>query len=167
MTYWLREAATNVFVGVIVLGAAASAVLYIVLTIRGWLKRLFEQAAFMIPHNVGTFSSSRSLSPGLFVVELRTTLVVWYAKDLKDAKQVSKGSWLRTGLTSLSIDDAQVWNGQIEFAVREADASERIRFMNAMQRYDGILLDRSEAGGSLNFVLADRNKRRLVKIGCA
>lgn len=167
MTYWLREAATNVFVGVIVLGAAASAVLYVALTIRGWLKRLFEQAAFMIPHHVGTFPSGRSLSPGLFVIELRPTFVVWYAKDLKDAKQVSKGSWLRKGLRSLIIDDAPVWNGQTEIPVREADASERIRFMNAMQRYDGILLDRREAGASLNFVLADRNKRRLVKIGCA
>ena len=167
MTYWLREAATNVFVGVIVLGAAASAVLYVALTIRGWLKRLLEQAAFMIPHHVGTFSSGRSRSPGLFVIELRPTFVVWYAKDLKDAKQVSKGSWLRKGLRSLIIDGAPVWNGQIEIAVREADASERNRFMNAMQRYDGILLDRSEAGASLNFVLADRDKRRLVKIGCA
>jgi hypothetical protein len=167
MTYWLREAATNVFVGVIVLGAAVSALLYVALTIRGWLKRLFEQAAFMIPHHVGTFSSGRSISPGLFVIELRPTLVVWYAKDLKDADQVCKGRWLRKGLRSLIIDDAPVWNGQIEIAVREADVSERIQFMNAMQRYDGILLDRSEAGGSLNFVLVDRNKQRLVKIGCA
>jgi hypothetical protein len=94
-------------------------------------------------------------------------LVVWYARDLKDADQVFKGSWLRKGLRSLIIDDAPVWNGQMEITVREADASERIRFMNAMQRYDGILLDRSEAGGSLNFVLVDRNKQRLVKIGCA
>src|ERR1700724_3068988 len=125
MTYWLREAATKVFVGVIVLGAAASAVLYVGLTIRGWLERLLEQAAFMIPHHVGTFSSGRSRSPGLFVIELGPPFVVWYAKDLKDAKQVSKGSWLREGLRSLIIDDAPVWNGKIEIAVREADASER------------------------------------------
>ena len=170
MTDWMRDAATNptsAFVCVMSLAAAALVVLYATQTVRASLKRLSEQAAFMIPHHVGTFSSCRSLSPRLFVVESRPTLVVWYAKDLKDAKQVSKGSWLRKGLRSLSIDDAQVWNGQIEIVVREADASERIRFMNAMQRYDGILLDRSEAGGSLSFVLADRNKRRLVKIGCA
>ena len=76
-------------------------------------------------------------------------------------------SWLRNGLKRLIIDDNQVWKGKTEIAAREAAVSERIRFMNAMQNSDGILLDRIEAGDQLNFVMVDRDRRRIVKIGYA
>ena len=142
-------------------------VLYATQTVLVWLKRLSEQAAFMIPHHIGAFSEGRSISPGLFVIELRRTVVVAYATDIKDADQVSQMSWLRNALKSLIIDDAQVWNGKTEIVAREAAASERIRFMNAMQNCDGILSDRIEASALLNFVMVDRDRRRLVRIGCA
>jgi len=170
MTYWMQGAATNpitAFVWVIALGAAARVVLYVTQTVRAWLKRLSEQAAFMIPHHIGVFSEGRSISPELFVVELRRTIVVWYATDIKDADQVCKMSWLRNALKSLIIDDAQVWNGKTEMTVRAAAASERVRFANAMQNSDRILLDRIGAGDLPNFVMVDRDRRRLVKIGCA
>ena len=170
MTYWMQGAATNPispFVCVIALGAAAMVVLYATQTVRVWLKRLSEQAAFMIPHHIGVFSEGRSISPGLFVIELRRTMVVGFATDIKDADQVCKMIWLRNALKNLIIDDAQVWNGKTEITAREAAASERVRFMNAMQNSDRVLLDRIEAGDLLNFVMVDRDRRRLVKIGCA
>jgi hypothetical protein len=170
MTDWMRDAATNptsAFVCVMSLAAAAIVVLYATQTVRASLKRLSEQAASMVPHHIGVFSESRSISPRLFVIELRRTLVVGFATDIKDADQVCKMSWLRNGLKSLIIDDNQVWNGKTEIAAREAAASERIRFMNAMQNSDGILLDRIEAGDQLNFVMVDRDRRRIVKIGNA
>jgi len=142
-------------------------VLYATQTVRVWLKRLSEQAAFMIPHHIGVFSEGRSISPGLFVIELRRTMVVGFATDIKDADQVCKMIWLRNALKNLIIDDAQVWNGKTEITAREAAASERVRFMNAMQNSDRVLLDRIEAGDLLNFVMVDRDRRRLVKIGCA
>jgi hypothetical protein len=170
MTDWMRDAATNptsAFVCVMSLAAAALVVLYATQTVRASLKRLSEQAASMVPHHIGVFSESRSISPRLFVIELRRTLVVGYATDIKDADQVCKASWLRNGLKSLIIDDSQVWNGKTEIAAREAAASETIRFMNAMQNSDRILLDRIEAGDQLNFVMVDRDRRRIVKIGYA
>jgi hypothetical protein len=170
MTYWMQGAATNpisAFVCVIALGAAALVVLNATQTVRPWLNRLSEQAAFMIPHHIGASSEGRSIAPGLFVIELRRTMVVGYATDIKDADQVCQMSWLRDALKRLIIDDAQVWNGKTEITAREAAASERIRFMNAMQNSDGILLDRTEASALLNFVMVDRDRRRLVKIGYA
>lgn len=171
MTYWMQGAPTNsisTFVWVIILGATALVVLYATQTVRAWLKRVSEQAAFMIPHHIGVFSDGRSISPGLFVVELGRTIVIWYAADFKDADQVCRMSWLRNALKSLIIDDAHVWNGKTKMTVRAAVASERVRFVNAMQNSDRILLDRiGGAGDPLNFVMVDRDGRRLVKIGCA
>jgi hypothetical protein len=169
MTDWMRDAATNpisAFVCVMSLGAAALIVLYATKTVRASLKRLSE-AAFMVPHHIGVFSESRPISPSLFVIELGRALVVEYATDIKDADQVCQMSWLRNALKSLMIDDARVWNGKTEFTAREAAASERIRFMNAMQNSDGISLDRTEARDLLNFVMVDRDRRRLVKVGYA
>jgi hypothetical protein len=170
MTDWMRGAATNpvsACVCVMSLGAAALVLLYAIQTVRESLRRLSEQAASMVPHHVGVFSESRPISPSLFVIELGRTLVVGYATDIKDADHVCKMSWLRNGLKSLIIDDNQVWKGKTEIAAREAAASERIRFMNAMGNSDGILLDRIEADDQLNFVMVDRDRRRLVKIGYA
>jgi hypothetical protein len=168
MTYWMQGVATNptsAFVCMMSLGAAALVVLYAIQTVRASIKRLFVQAAFMNPHHIGVFSQGRSISPALFVIELRRAMVVGYATDIKDADMICQMSWFRNELKRLIIDDAQVWNGKTEIAAREAAASERIRFMNAMQNRDGILLDRTEAGAPLNFVMVDRDKRRLVKIG--
>jgi hypothetical protein len=65
------------------------------------------------------------------------------------------------------IEDVPVWNGKTEIAARKADASESMRFMKAVQIYNGTLLDPSEASDLLKFVLVDRNNRRVVKIGYA
>jgi hypothetical protein len=157
----------SAFVCVVSLGAAALVVLYAIRPVRASLKRLSEQAAFMIPHHVGVFSQGRSIAPGLFVIELKRTMIVGYATDIKDADQVCQMRWLRNALKGLIIDDAQVWNGKTEITAREAAAGERIRFMNAMQNSDGILLDRTEANALPNFVMVDRDRRRLVKIGYA
>lgn len=170
MTYWMQGAAANptsAFVCVTVLGTAALVVLKATQTVRPWLKKLSDQAAFMIPHHIGSSSEGRSIAPGVFVIELRRTMVVGYAADIKDADQVCQMNWLRDALKRLIIDDAQVWNGKTEITAREAAASEKIRFMNAMQNRDGILLDLIEASALLNFVMVDRDRQRLVRIGRA
>jgi hypothetical protein len=168
MIDWIRDAATiSAFVCVMSLGAAALVVRYAIQPVRASLKRLSEQAAFMTPHHIGASSEGRSIAPRLFVIELRRTMVVGYGTDIKDADQVCQTSWLCNALKRLIIGDAQVWNGKTEVTAREAAASERIRFMNATQNRDGILLDRTEASALLNFVMVDRDRRRLVKIGYA
>lgn len=166
MTYWLREVASNPAIALPCLIVLGSVVLRVVLIMPGWFKRHFEQAAFMIPHYAGAFYASRTISPRLFVIELRRTLVVVYATDKKEADQISKMRWLRKALNDLKIDDARVWNGRTEITLREADPIERIRFMSTMQGGDEILLDCIKAGDPLSIVLVDRDRRFLVKIGC-
>jgi hypothetical protein len=169
MTYWLQQVAANPIgacVYLISLATVAALLLYGSLLVRAWFKRLLEQASFMVPHHIGISPIGRSVSPSVYTIELGRALVVGYfATDIKDAEQVCKRRWLRKGLQGLVIEDAPVWNGKTEIAARRADASESIRFMKAVQIYNGTLLDRSEASDLLKFVLVDRNKRRIVKIG--
>jgi hypothetical protein len=169
MAYWFQQVAANPIgasVCVILLAAAAALLLYLALIVRAWFKKQLELASFMIPHHIGASSPGRSVSPGIYVIDLRYAVIVGYAaKDIKDADQVCKSGWFRKGLQGLIIDDVPVWNGKTKIAAREADASERIRFMNAMQIYNGILLGRTDASDPLQFVLVDRNNRRVVKIG--
>jgi len=169
MAYWLQEFTANPIgasVYLISLATVAALLVYGSLIIRAWFKKLLEQASFMVPHQIGISSNGRAVSPCIFVIELGCTLVVGYsAKNIKDAERVCKRRWLRKGLQGLVIEDGPAWNGKTEIAARKADASESVRFRKAMQIYNGILLDRSEASDLLKFVLVDRNKRRIVKIG--
>jgi hypothetical protein len=171
MTYWLQQFADNPIrasVYLMSLATVAALLLYGFLIVRAWFKKLLEQASFMVPHHIGGSSPGRSVSPGIYVIDLRYAVIVGYAaEDIKDANQVCKSGWFRKGLQGLIIDDVPVWNGKTKIAAREADASERIRFMNAMQIYNGILLGRTDASDPLQFVLVDRNNRRVVKIGYA
>jgi hypothetical protein len=169
MAYWLQEFAANPIgasVYLILLATVASLLLYGSLIVRAWFKKLLEQASFMVPHHIGISSTGRAVSPSIFVIELGRTLVVGYsAKNIKDAERVCKRRWLRKGLQGLVIEDGPAWNGKTEIAARKADASESVRFIKAVQICNGTLLDRSEASDLLKFVLVDRNKRRIVKIG--
>jgi hypothetical protein len=171
MTYWLQQLTDNPIgasVDLVLLAMLAALLLYGFIIVRTWFKKLLEQASFMVPHHVGISATGRSVSPSVYVIELGSSLVVGYfAMDFQDAERVCKRRWLRRGLRDLVIEDVPAWNGKTQIAAREADASERIRFMNAMQIYNGILLGRTDASGSLQFVLVDRNNRRVVKIGYA
>jgi len=169
MTYWLQEFAANPIgasVYLILLATVAALLLYGALIVRTWFKKLLEQASFMAPHHIGISSTGQAVAPGIFVIELGRTLVVGYsAENIKDAERICKRRWLRKGLQDLVIEGGPAWNGKTEIAARTADASEYVRFMKAMQIYNRTLLDRSEASELLKFVLADRHKRRIVKIG--
>jgi hypothetical protein len=174
MTYWLQQLTDNPIgasVDLVLLAMLAALLLYGFIIVRAWFKKLLEQASFMVPHQVGISASGRSVSPSVYVIELielESSLVVGYfAMDVQDAERVCKRRWLRRCLRNLVIEDVPAWNGKTKIAAREADASERIRFMNAMQIYNGILLGRTDASGPLQFVLVDRNNRRVVKIGYA
>jgi hypothetical protein len=171
MTYWLQQLTDNPIgasVDLVLLAMLAALLLYGFIIVRAWFKKLLEQASFMVPHQVGSSASGRSVSPTVYVIELENSLVVGYfAIDVQDAERVCKRRWLRRCLRDLVIEDVSAWNGKTQIAAREADASERIRFMNAMQIYNGILLGRTDASGPLQFVIVDRNNRRVVKIGYA
>ena len=171
MTYWPQQVAANPIGAsayLILFVTVAALLLYGSLIVRAWFRRILEQASFMVPHHIGVSSAGRSVSPSIYVIELGGTLVVGYsAANIKDAEHICKRRWLRKGLQGLVIEDVPAWNGRTEIAARKADASEIIRFMKAVQIYNGTLLDRGEAGGLLKFVLVDRDKRRIVKIGYA
>src|ERR1017187_5188605 len=171
MTYWFQQVAANPIgtsVYLISLATVAALLLYGSLIVRAWFKKLLEQASFSVHHHIGISPTGPSVSPSVYVIELGRSLVVgYYATDIKDAEQVCKGRWLRKGLQGLVIEDVPVWNGKTEIAARKADASESMRFMKAVQIYNGTLLDPSEASDLLKFVLVDRNNRRVVKIGYA
>jgi hypothetical protein len=171
MTYWLQQLTDNPIgasVDLVLLAMLAALLLYGFIIVRGRFKKLLEQASFMVPHQVGISASGRSVSPAVYVIELEGSLVVGYlAMDAQDAERVCKRRWLRRGLRNLVIEDGPAWNGITQIIAREANASERIRFMNATQIYNGISLDRIDAGDPLQFVLVDRNNRRVVKIGHA
>ena len=171
MTYWLQELAANPIgasIYLMLLATVAALLLYGFLIVRAWVKKLLEEASFMVPHHIGMSSTGRPVSPSIFVIELGRTFVVGYsAIDIKDAERVCKRRWLRKALQGLVIEDGLVWNGKAEIAVRKADASESIQFMQALQIHNGTLLDRSEVSDLLNVVLVDRNKKRVVKIGYA
>ena len=171
MTYWLQQVAANPIgasLYLILLAASAALLLYGSLIFRAWCKNLLEQASFMVPHHIGISPTGRSVSPRVYVIELgRASVVGYFATDIKDAEKVCKGRWLRRGLQDLVIEDVPVWNGKTEIAARKADASESIRFMKAVQIYNGTLLDPSEASELLKFILVDRNEQRIVKIGYA
>jgi hypothetical protein len=169
MTYWFLQAAANAagpFVWAISIGVVAAPLVYVAFMVRAWIKRLLEQASFMVPHHIGISSVGRSASPGIYVIVLRRGVIVGYAAtDIKDADHVCKMSWLRRSLKALFVDDVPVWNGITEIAAREADPSERIRFIKALQIYNGSSLGEREASELFKFVLVDRSKRRVVKIG--
>jgi hypothetical protein len=140
--------------------------LYGFLFARAWFKKLLEQASFMAPHHVGIAAVGRSVTPSVYVIELGRSLVVGYsATDIQDAERVCKRRWLRKGLQGLVIQDVPAWNGKTKIAARKANAGESIRFVKAVQIYNGTLLDRSEASDPLKFVLVDRHNRRVVNIG--
>ena len=171
MTYWLQQVAANsigAFAYLILLAAVAALLLYGSLIFRAWCKKLLEQASFMVPHNIGISPTGRSVSPSIYVIELgHASVVGYFATDIKDAENICKRRWLRRGLQDLVIEDVPVWNGKTKIAARKADASESIRFMKALQKYNGTLLDPSEASDLRKFVLVDRNERRVVRIGYA
>ena len=171
MTYWLQELADNPIsaaVHLVLLAMLAALLLYGFLIVRAWFKKLLEQASFMVPHHVGISAGSRSVSLSVYVIELERSLVAGYsATDVHDAERVCKRRWLRKGLRDLLIEDVPAWNGKTRIAARKANASESIRFMRAVQIYNGTLTDRSEASEAPKFVLVDRDTRRLVKIGYA
>ena len=171
MTYWLQQLTDNPIgasVDLVLLAMLAALLLYGFIIVRAWFKKLLEQASFMVPHQVGISASGRSVSPSVYVIELGSSLVAGYfAVDVQDAERVCKKRWLRRGLRDMVIEDVPAWNGKTQIAAREAAASERIRFMDAMQIYNGILLSRTDASDPLQFILVDRNNRRVVKIGCA
>jgi hypothetical protein len=171
MTYWPQHFTDNpigAFVDLVLLAMLAALLLYGFFIVRAWFKKLLEQASFMVPHHVGMSAGSRSVSPSVYVIELGRSLVVGYfATDVQDAERVCKRRWLRKGLRGLVIEDIPAWNGKTRIAARKANASERIRFMKAVQIYNGTLRDRSEASDQLKFVLVDRHNRRVVKLGYA
>jgi hypothetical protein len=155
MTYWLQQVAANPIgasVYLISLATVAALLLNGSLIVRAWFKKLLEQASFSVPHHIGISPAGRSVSPSVYVIELGRALVLGYSvTDIKDAEQVCKGSWLRKGRQGLVIEDVPVWNGKTEIAARKADASKSIRFMKAMQIYNGTLLDRNEVSDLLEF----------------
>jgi len=171
MTYWPQQFADNPIstsVDLVLLAMLAALLLYGFLVVRAWFKKLLEQASFMVPHHVGISAASRSASPSVYVIELGRSLVVgYYATDVQDAERVCKRRWLRRGLRDLDIEHVPAWNGKTQIAARKANASESIRFVKAVQIYNGTLRDRSEASELLKFVLVDRHNRRVVKIGYA
>jgi hypothetical protein len=171
MTYWLQHFTDNpigAFVDLVLLAVLAALLLYGFIIVRAWFKRLLEQASFMVPHHVGISAASRSACPSVYVIELGRSLVVGYsATDVQDAELVCKRRWLRRGLRGLVIEDVPAWNGKTQIAARKANTSESMRFVKAVQIYNGTFLDRSEASDPLKFVLVDRHNRRVVKIGYA